>query len=71
MNYIELTSTDGNPVTGNINLLKRVFVDTNGNTCISGWNNNGYIEVKESYEEVISMLNARIAGVYRKKPQTV
>lgn len=67
MNYIELTLENGNPVTGNINLLKRVFIDDNGNTCITGWNNNGYIIVKEGYEEVVSMLNARIAGVYRNK----
>jgi uncharacterized protein YlzI (FlbEa/FlbD family) len=67
MNFIELTLLNGKPIIGNINLLKRVFVDDKDRTCVVGWNNNGYFEVQESYEEVIEKVNARLAGVNRIK----
>ena len=65
MNFIELTMLDGKKFIGNINLLQRVFVDSKGNTCVVGWNNNGYFEVKEDYEEVLIKVDARLAGVNR------
>jgi uncharacterized protein YlzI (FlbEa/FlbD family) len=56
MNFIELTTEDGKKFIGNINQLKRVFVTDKGKTAVVGWNNNGYFEIKESYEEVINKL---------------
>mgnify|MGYP003338283560 CR=1 FL=1 len=67
MNFIELTNDDGTKFIGNINLLQRVFVTREGKTGVVGWNNNGYFLVKESYEEVIEKINARLAGVNRLK----
>lgn len=67
MNFIELTDLQGDPFIGNINELKRVFVNEKDETCVVGWNNNGYFEVQESYEEVIQKINARLAGVNRIK----
>ena len=54
--FIELTTKEGKFI-GNINQLKRVFVNDKGETCVVGWNNNGYFEVKEDYEEVIRLIN--------------
>lgn len=65
MNFIELTTEDNLKFIGNINLLKRVFVTKDGKTAVVGWNNNGYFEVKETYEEVISKIQERYAGVNR------
>ena len=66
MNFIELTNTDGSKFIGNINLLKRVFICSSGYTVVSGWNSNGYIEVKESYDEVIAKIKTfTLAGVNR------
>jgi len=56
-NFIELTMPNDQKFIGNINLLQRVFVDSKGNTCVVGWNNNGYFEVKESYEEIKRKIN--------------
>jgi uncharacterized protein YlzI (FlbEa/FlbD family) len=70
MNFIELTDLKGKRFIGNINELKRVFVDDKDQTCVVGWNNNGYFEVQESYEEVIEKVNARLAGVNRLKHTT-
>jgi uncharacterized protein YlzI (FlbEa/FlbD family) len=67
MNFIELTDLNGKRFIGNINELKRVFVNEKDQTCVVGWNNNGYFEVQESYEEVIQKINARLAGVNRIK----
>lgn len=67
MNFIELTDLNGKRFIGNINELKRVFVNEKDETCVVGWNNNGYFEVQESYEEVIQKINARLAGVNRIK----
>ena len=64
--FIELTTNEGKFI-GNINLLKRVFVNEKGDTCVSGWNNNGYFEVKESYEEVIEKINTRTFKTLRIK----
>jgi hypothetical protein len=36
--------------------LQRVFITKEGKTAVVGWNNNGFFEVKESYEEVINKL---------------
>jgi len=55
--FIELTS-NGETFIGNINLLKRVFVNAEGQTCVVGWNNNGYFEIDESYSEVIEKINS-------------
>ena len=70
MNFIELTTDDGVKFIGNINLLQRVANsgnDKNGKTYVVGWNNNGGFYVRETYEEVIKMVTARIAGVNRIK----
>ena len=64
MNFIELTQKDGSKFIGNINLLQRV-IQTEASTYVVGWNNNGGFEVKETYEEVIAKINARLAGVNR------
>lgn len=65
MNFIELTMEDNSKFIGNVALLKRVFTDKDGKTCIVGWSNNGAIEVKESYEAVITKINANLATVNR------
>jgi len=70
MNFIELTDLQGEKFIGNINLLKRVFIDSENRTCVVGWNNNGYFEVQESYEEVIEKIDSRLAGVNRLKYTT-
>ncbi len=52
--FIKLTS-DGKEFIGNVNLLKRVFITPKGKVAVVGWSNNGYyIEVDESYEEVVA-----------------
>ena len=56
MIFIELTTLDGKEFIGNVNLLQRVFVTSEGKTAVVGWNNNGFFEVKESYEEVIEKI---------------
>jgi len=56
MNFIELTTENGKKFIGNVHLLKRVFVTKEGKTGVVGWNNNGFFEVEESYEEVINKL---------------
>jgi len=65
MIFIELTTLDGKKFIGNVNLLQQVFVTREGKTAVVGWNNNGFFEVKESYEEVIEKINARLAKVNR------
>ena len=67
--FIELT-TKKNKFIGNLNLLQRVFVNDAGNTCVVGWNNNGYFEVDEDYEEVIEKINNRTNKVLRKSYAT-
>jgi uncharacterized protein YlzI (FlbEa/FlbD family) len=67
MNFIELTDLENRPFIGNINELKRVFINSKNQTCVVGWNNNGYFEVQESYEEVIEKIDARLAKVNRIK----
>jgi hypothetical protein len=61
--FIELTTREGKFI-GNINLLKRVFIDTKGQTCVVGWNNNGYFEILESYEEVIEKINNKLSKTH-------
>ena len=56
MIFIELTTLDGKEFIGNVNLLQRVFVTSEGKTAVVGWNNNGFFEVKESYAEVIEKI---------------
>jgi uncharacterized protein YlzI (FlbEa/FlbD family) len=65
MIFIELTTLDGKKFIGNVNLLQKVFVTKEGKTAVVGWNNNGFFEVKESYEEVIEKINARLSKVNR------
>jgi uncharacterized protein YlzI (FlbEa/FlbD family) len=65
MNFIELTELNGNKFIGNINLLQRVFITREGHTGVVGWNNNGFFEVTETYEEVIQKINARLQKVNR------
>lgn len=65
MNFIELTMLDGEKFIGNINLLQRVGVNIEHQTYVVGWTNNGSFNVKESYEEVLEKVNARLAGVNR------
>lgn len=68
MNFIELTLTTGKKVIGNINLLRTVRETENKKRAyVVGWNDIGGFEVEESYEEVITKINARIAGVNRIK----
>ena len=45
MIFIELTTLDGKEFIGNVNLLQRVFVTSEGKTAVVGWNNNGFFEV--------------------------
>lgn len=66
MNFIELSTKEGKFI-GNINELKRVFVNPEGKVCVVGWNNNGYFEINERYEEVIEKINARLSKVNRLK----
>ena len=56
MIFIEVTTLDGTEFIGNVNLLQRVFVTSEGKTAVVGWNNNGFFEVKESYAEVIEKI---------------
>jgi uncharacterized protein YlzI (FlbEa/FlbD family) len=65
MNFIELTLLNGKKFIGNVALLQQVFVNSEGNTCVVGWNNNGWMVVEETYEEVIRKINAQLAGVNR------
>lgn len=65
MNFIELTYINGKKFIGNVALLQQVFVSSEGKTCVVGWNNNGWIEVEETYEEVIRKIDAQLAGVNR------
>ena len=58
MNFIELTGEDGKKFIGNVHLLQTVFITKEGKTGVVGWNNNGFFEVKESYEEVINKLKS-------------
>jgi hypothetical protein len=62
--FIELTTTEGKFI-GNINLLKRVFINDKGQTCVVGWNNNGYFEILESYDDVIKKINNRTFKVLK------
>lgn len=64
MIFIELSTEEGKFI-GNVNELKRVFTNKEGKTCVVGWNNNGYFEIEETYEEVIEKINARLAKVNR------
>ena len=64
MIFIELSTKEGKFI-GNVNELKRVFINKDGKTCVVGWNNNGSFEIEETYEEVIEKLNAILAKVSR------
>lgn len=65
MIFIELSTKREGKFIGNVNELKRVFVNKDGKTCVVGWNNNGFFEIEETYEEVIEKINARLAEVNR------
>lgn len=62
--FIELSTENGKFI-GNTDNLKRVFTNEKGITCVVGWNNNGYFEVLETYEEVIEKINTNLAKVNR------
>ena len=64
MIFIELSTKEGKFI-GNVNELKRVFINKDGKTCVVGWNNNGSFEIEETYEEVIEKLNAILEKVSR------
>jgi sporulation protein YlmC with PRC-barrel domain len=64
MIFIELSTKEGKFI-GNVNELKRVFTNKDGKTCVVGWNNNGYFEIEETYEEVIAKINASSGKVKR------
>jgi len=66
MIFIELSTKEGKFI-GNVNELKRVFTNKEGQVCVVGWNNNGYFEIEETYEEVIKKIDARLAKVNRLK----
>ena len=63
--FIELSTKSNGKFIGNVNQLKRVFVNKDGIVCVVGWNNNGYFEIEETYEEVIEKINARDIKVNR------
>jgi uncharacterized protein YlzI (FlbEa/FlbD family) len=65
--FIELTELNGNKFIGNINELKRVFITSEGKTAVSGWNNNGYFEVQEDYDDVIDRINLIQSADYLKR----
>jgi hypothetical protein len=66
--FIELTEKNsGNVFIGNVELLQGVFINREGHTCVVGWNNNGSIEVNETYDEVIEKINNRMFKVLTKK----
>lgn len=55
--FIELSTKQNGKFIGNLNQLQRVFTNKEGVVCVVGWNNNGYIEIEETYEEVIEKIN--------------
>ena len=57
--FIKLTS-NGKEFIGNVNLLQRVFITKEGKVGVVGWNNNGFFEVEETYEEVLSKIEKAI-----------
>lgn len=57
MKWITLTDKSAGKHYCNAEFIKKVWVNTNGVTCISGLGNNGWGEYKESYDEVIDMIN--------------
>ena len=63
--FIELSTKSNGKFIGNVNLLKRVFKNQDGVVCVVGWNNNGYFEIEETYEQVIEKINARDIKVNR------
>lgn len=65
--FIQLTSKSTGKIIGNVNLLQSVFVNSKGETCIVGWNNNGFIVVEESYEEVLRRID--IVSIVYKLPK--
>ena len=56
MKFIELHYEDGKLLFGNIDLLQCIFVTKEGGCAVVGWNNNGFIRVRESYETVKKMI---------------
>lgn len=58
--FIELTSTRGNKFLGNVKLLQAV-INSDESRRVIGWNNNGGIEVKETYDDI--KLRLEQAGV--------
>ena len=60
--FIKLTSyATGKEFMGNVNLLQRVFVTAEGRSAIVGWQNNGYFEVVESYDEIMTKIENAIS----------
>jgi len=59
MNFIELTSADGTPFIGNINLLQLVY-QKDGIVFLAGWHNGADLQVRESYEVVLNKINAHL-----------
>lgn len=58
--FIELTDKRGVKFIGNINLLQSIFKSTEGGSLVVGWNNNGGINVKESFDDICKMLPVEI-----------
>jgi hypothetical protein len=56
--FIELTALDNKKFIGNVDLLLQVAKAKNGNAIVVGWNNNGGFQVKETYEEVLNIIDA-------------
>ena len=60
--FIELTTTDkyGEVVrlSGNVNLLQRVYERADKTVMVAGWNNNGGFDVLETYDEVMAKIKA-------------
>lgn len=63
--FIELSTKQNGKFIGNLNQLQRVFTNKEGVVCVVGWNNNGYFEIEETYEEVIEKINKRDIKVNR------
>jgi len=56
--FIELTAPDNTKFIGNVDLLLQVTKASDGNAIVLGWTNNGGKKVKETYEEVLKIIDA-------------
>ncbi len=64
MNYLELTDLSNRKFIANINTLDNVSMNYNNTKVVVSWGSN-YVEVQESYEDILKAINSRLAGVNR------